>query len=251
MNQIAKFEKPRLIQPGSVILKCVDGRWKDRDGLDPANEMLVTGTAHGLQYWKNKELLDEIVERPGEPLPDPETLNAQIPKTEWGVDLNGEPQPPWRETWAAYLIDTASATEYTFINSTNGARIAVEQLERKLEVTQGLRGPNVRPRVKLDSRPMPIKRLNITKQRPEFVVLEWIDLTGSGEVLLGRSQQSPLQIEHKPEPTPAPPEKKPKPTSPKKKEVGKPVKPVTVSEEIDDGLPGDLAPPTNPRQAGS
>jgi hypothetical protein len=60
-----------------------------------------------------------------------------------------------------------------------------------------------------------------------------------------------LQIEHKPEPTPAPPEKKPKPTSPKKKEVGKPVKPVTVSEEIDDGLPGDLAPPTNPRRAGS
>jgi hypothetical protein len=98
---------------------------------------------------------------------------------------------------------------------------------------------------------MPIKRLNITKQRPEFVVLEWIDLTGSGEVLLGRSQQSPLQIEHKPESTPAPPEKKPKPTSPKKKEVGKPVKPVTVSEEIDDGLPGDLAPPTNPRRAGS
>src|SRR5262249_30360155 len=33
MNQVAKFNKPRLIPPGSVILKCVDGHWKDRDGL--------------------------------------------------------------------------------------------------------------------------------------------------------------------------------------------------------------------------
>src|SRR5262249_47948305 len=109
MNQVAKFNKPRLIPPGSVILKCVDGHWKDRDGLTPASEMLVTDTAHGLQCWKNTDLLDEIVEQPDEPLPNPGVLNAQVPEAEWGVDLNGEPQKPWRETWAAYLVDTVSA----------------------------------------------------------------------------------------------------------------------------------------------
>jgi hypothetical protein len=193
---------PRFIHPGSVILKCVDGRWSDRDGLTVASEMLVTGTAHGLQCFKNGELVGELLDRPGKrwTKEDAQELNAKIPEEEWGIGFNNEPQPPWRETWAVYLIDTVSATEYTFINSTMGAKVAVERLERKLEITQGLRGSNVRPRVKFESRPFPIKRLNVTKQRPEFTVLEWIDLTGDGEVLLGR-KQSPLQIEHKPEPT--------------------------------------------------
>jgi hypothetical protein len=246
MTQVFKFEKPRLIQPGSVILKCVDGHWKDRDGLIPPNEMLATGTARGLQCWKNNELLDEIVEQPGEPLPSADSLNDPIPEEEWGLDLNGQPQKPWRMTWAAYLVDPIGATRYTFINSTWGACRAVEALEGKMEIVQGLRGPNIRPRVKLDSRPQTIKSRGITKQRPEFTVLEWVDLTGNGEVLLGRGgARAALQIEHKPgvaEPAPA-----------KKKEktaVGKPVKPVSVAEEIDDGLPGDLAPPTNPLKAG-
>jgi hypothetical protein len=201
----------------------------DRDELDVPDEMLVTGTAHGLQCFKNNELIGELVDRPGKrwTKEDATRFNSDIPEEEWGVGFNGEPRPPWKETWAAYLVDTKSATEYVFINSTTGAKIAVERLQRKLEITQALRGSNVRPRVKLESRPMPIKSRGITKQRPEFTVVEWIDLTGDGEVLLGR-KPGPLQIEHKPESAPP-----------------KPVKPISVAEEINDDLPFDLGPPKN------
>jgi hypothetical protein len=233
-NQPTKFDNdPRFFLPGSVKLKCIDGRWMDGDDLPAPGEMLVTGTAHGLQAWQNGKQIGELLDRPDKRWTkyDAEELNAKIPEEEWGVDQNGQPQAPWKETWAAYLVDPGSATEYSFINSTRGQQIAIERLQRRMEITQALKGANVRPRVKLESRPMPIKRLGITKQRPELTVLEWIDLTGDGEVLLGR-KQAPLQIEHKPE--------EPTTAEPKLKKV----KPPTVSEEINDTLPGDLAPPT-------
>ena len=173
--------------------------------------------------WSAAKKWSPPLDRPGKRWTkyDAEELNAKIPEEEWGVGFNNEPQAPWRETWAVYLTDANSASEYTFINSTRGAAIAVERLERRMEITCALKGANIRPRVKLESRPMPIKRLGITKQRPEFTIVEWIDLTGDGEVLLGR-KQGPLQIEHTP------------PTT---------VQPPAVSEEINDDLPLDLATP--------
>jgi hypothetical protein len=231
MPEVTTPKTPGFLLPGSTILKCVDGRWADRDGLPVASEMLVTGTNHGLQAFKNGEWLGDLPDRPGKrwTKADAEALNAKIPEEEWGVDLNGEPQPPWRETWAVYLVDTASATEYTFINSTNGARIGVSILARRLEITRGLKGQNICDRVKLESRPMPVKKLGITKRRPEFTHLEWMDLTGDGEILLSSVRQilPPIlpQIEHKPTVEP--------------KKVGKSVK-VSVSEEINDDLPDNL-----------
>jgi len=254
MNQVTTSNKPRLILPGSVIAKCVDGRWSDRDGLPLPNELLATGTSRGLQCFKNGELLGEEVEQPGKPLPNPDVLNAQIPQEEWGIDqYSGNPQPPWRVTWAAYLVDPVSATRYTFLNSTWGAQLAVEGLEGRMEIVIGLRGPNIRAKVKLDSKPLPKTKRNITKQRPEFTVLDWVDLTGPSEILLqhgygGRQlwQLAPAtqakQIEHKPASAPATPKKQ--------KKIGKSVKPPTVSEEINDSLPEDLAPPVNPLKGG-
>jgi len=43
MVEVIKTDEPRFIRPGNVILKCVDGRWQDRDELPVAEEMLVTG----------------------------------------------------------------------------------------------------------------------------------------------------------------------------------------------------------------
>src|SRR5438552_2298478 len=115
MQEVSSNE-PRFILSGSVILKCVDGRWTDRDGLPVAGEMLATGTAHGLQCFKNGEFLGELLDRPGKEWTanDAKEFNAKIPEEEWGIDLNNEPQPPWRETWAVYLVDTVGAVEYTF-----------------------------------------------------------------------------------------------------------------------------------------
>jgi hypothetical protein len=224
MNQVAKRDKPRLIQ--GVILKCVDGRWTDGDGLAPPSEMLVIGITHALQCWgKEQDLLDTIIEEPDKSLPDPEALNAQIPVEEWGLGLDGKPRGPWQFNWVVYLLDVATASTYTYLNSTTGARIAVERLEDKLKWMRMLRGNDVTPIVRLESRPM---KTNFgPKMRPEFSIVEWRDLSVD--------LKPTAQIEHKTktasEPTPTAPKKKEKPT------VGKPVKPTTLAEEIDDGIP--------------
>jgi hypothetical protein len=243
MNDAVKRNKPRLIQ--GLLLKCVDGRWKDGDGLTPTCEMLAVATGRGVQCWKDKELLDEIVELPDEPLPDVDNLNSQIPRKEWGLGLDGQPRPPWALYWVAYLLDLESGQRYTFLNSTTGARIAVERLEDRMEVQRALRGPGVRPIVKLDARPM--KTAFGQKMRPDFPIVEWRDFGGDGGTLLripGRGGSGGGLIELKPEPVPAPS------TPTKSKKVGEPVKPVSIQEELDDDLPDNLKAPTNILKAG-
>jgi hypothetical protein len=223
-----------------VILKCVDGRWLDGDGLTPPSEMAVIGLTHALQCWgKDKDLLDTIIEQPGgEELPDVDALNIQIPEEEWGLGLDGKPRPPWQFNWVVYLLDPPSASIYTFLNSTTGARIAVERLEDRLKWMRTLRGNDVTPIVRLESRPMKTGYAGVIKQRPEFTVIEWRDLS---------AKHAAPQIEHKPE---AEAEAVAE-SAPKKAKVGKPVKPTTIAEEIDDDLPDDLkAPPKNILKAG-
>jgi hypothetical protein len=219
MNQVTKRDKPRLIQ--GVILKCVDGRWTDGDGLAPPSEMLVIGITHALQCWgKDKDLLDTIIEQPGEELPDVDALNAQIPEEEWGVGFDNKPRAPWAFNWVVYLLDPESASTYTFINSTAGARIATERLEDRIKWMRTLRGNDVAPIVQLKSRPMKTGHAGVVKQRPEFTVIEWRDLN---------VKPAAPQIEHKAETVAEP--------APKKVKVGKLVKPTTIAEEIDDGIP--------------
>jgi len=263
MANVTKHEKTRVIQ--GVILKCIDGRWTDGDSLTPPTEMLVIGITRALQCWgRDRDLLDVILEQPGKTLPDADELNEQIPASEWPPGLDGKPRRPWSLNWIAYLLDPATASTYTFINSTTGARVAVERLEDRIKWMRTLRGANVAPIVKLDSRPMKTKMG--VKQRPEFTVLEWRDLSGDGPNTLQLRSDSPSapQLEYRPESAPAQnPEigpdviKRVEPAAPpaakskKKAAVGKPVNPTTISEEIDDALPDDLAaPPINIRKAG-
>jgi hypothetical protein len=217
MNQVAKQNNPRLIQ--GVLLKCTDGRWLDGDGLVPPSEMLVIGITHALQCWgREQDLLDVIIEQPDKPLPDPEALNAQIPVEEWGEGFNGEPRAPWQFNWVVYLLDCENAGTYTFINSTRGAQFATERLEDRIKWMRMLRGNDVTPIVRLESRPT--KTNWGQKMRPEFTVIEWRDLS---------VKHATPQIEHKTEAAAEP--------TPKKVKVGKPVKPTTIQEELNDDLP--------------
>jgi hypothetical protein len=246
-NQISKVKK-RLLQ--STKAKCVDGRWTG-DDLPLPGVLLVTGFTHGLQCWKDGELLDEIDERDG-PLPDVGELNDQIPREEWSVGLNGEPEPPWRIVYVVYLVDPETAELYTFINSTWGAQIAYERLTNKLELMTRLRGAGVTALVKPDCRQMKTKFG--TKLRPEFTILEWRDL--------GEREKQPAQLppptdkdlagaaapvettkkETDDESPPRAPSNRPAaaakaPAEKKKVTVGKPVQPPTAAEELNDKIP--------------
>ena len=223
-NRLAKL-KSRLLQ--GIKAKCVDGRWS-ADDLSLPDTLLVVGTTHGLQCWKDGELLDELDERDG-PLSDPDELNAKIPQKEWEPGLDGKPKPPWALVYVVYLVDPESAELYTFINSTFGARLAYERLTGKLEMMARLRGAGVTALVKPDCRQMKTKVG--PKLRPEFTILEWREIEGAP----GIEQKATLQIEQQkpaPDSTAADPSKPAARTKP-----GKPVKPVTPQEELDDELP--------------
>jgi hypothetical protein len=207
MTKIVKREAPRLIQ--GVILRCIDGHWTDRDGLTPPGPLLALGTTRALQCWQDQHPVDTIIENPDESLPDVDALNEQIPMKEWEIDRHtNAPKPPWQLNYVVYLLNVDTADTYTFLNSTAGARIAVERLADKFKFMRAMRGPNVAPIVRLDSRPM--KTNYGQKIRPEFTVVEWRELGA-------QMQEATPQLEHK--------------------TVGTPVAPVTLAEELNDEIP--------------
>jgi hypothetical protein len=201
----------RVIQ--GEIVRCVDGRWSTRDGVEftPKTQMLALGTTQAVQCWQDRMPVDTIVAMPGEDLPDVAELNAKVPESEWEPGIDGKPRPPWVLQYIAYLLHPTNASLYTFINSTTGARIAVERLQDRVKWMRAMRGDNVVPLVELSTRAM--KTSFGTKQRPEFAVVEWRALGGGTSLV---EQTAAPAIEHKP---------------------GKPVKPVTISEEMNDALP--------------
>jgi hypothetical protein len=204
-------DKDRVIQ-GSII-RCVDGEWTDGDGepFPPDTPLLVLATTMALQHWKNKEPIETIMKQPGQPLPDVDELNKKIPKKEWEPGLDKTPRPPWGIQHICYLLNPRDAGLHTFINGTVGARIAVDRLKTKVVFMRRLRGANVVPLVKLDTKPMKTKFG--PKQRPEFTILEWRQL--------GSDASAMRTIEHHPDDC-----------------AGlDPVEPVTVEEEMDDYIP--------------
>jgi hypothetical protein len=229
MNTVVKRnEAARLIQ--GVILKCVDGRWTDADGLTPPAQLLALGTTRALQYWREQKVLDTVIETPGEPLPDATQLNEQIPQNEWEAGLDGKPRAPWQLNWAVYLLNVDTADTYTYLNSTTGARIAVERLADRFKWMRAMRGSNVMPIVKLDSRPM--KTSFGTKMRPEFSIVEWRELDAPSTHPAVAQTTAP-QIENKTTLRPTQTAAK----KPAKPSVGKPVKPVSQEEDMDDVIP--------------
>ena len=211
-------DEQRIIQ-GSII-RCVDGHWSDSDGVafPPETKLLALATAMALQHWKDKLPIETIIKKPGQPLPDLDELNAKIPKKQWEPGLDSKPRPPWVRQHIVYLLDPADAGLFTFINGTVGASIAVDRLKTKVVWMRQLRGANVVPVVKLDSKPMKTKFGQ--KQRPEFTIVEWRQLGGGG------LKDVSARIEHQP-----------RQQHPDDCAGLQPVEPVSIEEEMNDSIP--------------
>jgi hypothetical protein len=204
----------RLIR--GTIIRCVDGDWFDKEEtkFPLGTQLLALGMTQALQHWQDGTVIEPPIRKiPGQPLPDVEELNAQIPKSEWEESMNG-PREPWQHVYVVYLLEPKTGTIYTFINNTVGARIAYERLQDRVKWTRALRGEKVYPLVALDNKPM--KTQHGLKKRPEFTVIEFRDLGGG----------SPTTV----------PAIGPK-TGPSDQQVGKPVEPVTSAEAMDDEIP--------------
>jgi hypothetical protein len=189
----------RIIQ--GTLIRCVDGRWHDRDKLAVPSKLLALTTFTVVQRWRNQKPEPTIDGRVSS-LPDVGELNAEVPEVEWEKGIDGKPRPPWQRSEVVYLLDEATAQKFTFASGTVGAQIAVEELRDRVKWMRVLRGARVIPIVELANKPMKTRH-GVSKLRPHFKIAGWrgISLT---------SEATPL-IEH--------------------------VKPPTTAEELDDEIP--------------
>ena len=217
---------------GQILKWNETSGWCDRDGLRPPETMLAIALSEALQCWKNRKPVETIVDKP---LPDVNDLNEAVPRSEWELDLAGKPKGPWSHQVIVYLIDPTSGGFYTYLNSTIGARIVVEQLKEKVITMRALRGARVVPVVKLSHRPM--KTSFGIKHRPEFEVLDWRHWGGGGSAVSGPAtpQISGPTSESPPDTAPAPQAAK----APGGQTIAgmQSVKPVSTAEYVADEIP--------------
>ncbi len=168
----------RLIK--GTIARFTDGRWSDRDGMELPSVLLALAISEALQKWEHQKPTEVITDKP---LPDVNELNASVPRETWEAGLDGQPKPPWVHQHIVYLIDPGTGAFLTFVNSTIGARIAVEQLKESVIVTRHLRNSHVVPVVKPTSRPM--KTRFGQKMRPHFEIIGWRQAGSGGSAING------------------------------------------------------------------
>ena len=178
MSNLATYEEPDdgfhrgSLTTGSLnkgtYLKWTDsGGWIDRDGLTPPPGLLVLAVDTALQKWKDSR--PEVIR--DKPLPDPEKLNASIPKTQWEKGIDGQLRKPWSHIVIVYFVNPSTGEIYTYTSPTTGAHIAFDALCEAVVTMRALRGQRVMPVVNLSDRPM---KTNFgMRKRPHFEIIGW------------------------------------------------------------------------------
>jgi len=167
----------RLFQ--GVALKNVDGVWsKSKVTIPNGTVMFLPVTFFAVQHIEVSGIIheDNLIEKPGEPLPSDEDLkkwNAQIPEHLWQNDLNGGKRPPWHRAYGAYLIDPRSGALLTYLNDTNGAEFAIREAKGQIKRISASNRRHLCGVVELGMREVS-KRYN--KLGPSFDFVDWIEM---------------------------------------------------------------------------
>lgn len=130
------------------------------------------------QHWKNGVPVETIVYSDDREIPYIDDLNEPFPRDTWEEGPYG-PKPPWQRNYVIYLLDPLSGATYTAINSTIGQLRAFEALRDRISLTRRLVANMSRRVVKLSSAMM--KTRYGLKERPEFQVLRWHNLSPCAE----------------------------------------------------------------------
>jgi hypothetical protein len=220
--------------------------WIDRDGITPPSPLLVFAVDEALRMWKDNR--PTIIR--DKPLPDLEQLNAAIPQSEWEIGKDG-PRKPWEHIVIVRLVNFGTGEIYKYEAATIGAHIAYDALKEKVITMRALRGTRVMPVVNLDERPM--KTGHGLGRRPHFEIIGWKTPGEDSEAVPAKPAPQLSGPTVVPKETPAAPPTTPSPTSNPASYQAKPkppvnlagetiaamgdVKPVTMSEVLDDEVP--------------
>ena len=198
-----------------------EGHYEELDGtvFSGEDESLAYSTSRRLRRWVDKKP-EYLPPKLGELLQDTaDKLNAAIPMEQWPIGLTGQPEEPWKPVYAVHLLRIRDGALFVLEHDTTGQRICVGQFSEQVEVMRRLRG-DVLPIVRLSSKPMKTKFG--LRQRPHLEIVAWRQISGDGK-------PAP-QIE-----SPKPPKNRGSSAEPV--EIGKPIKPATTEEVLNDKIP--------------
>jgi hypothetical protein len=172
--------------PTASPIRGVNYKFKDGGYFAFAEEIDVHDQAYvvldrrvGWQKLAKDTPPEYLMQQPGEPRPP----QPHVEEKDWPLNLNGEPEHPWKLTHYLYLLNEKTGEIATFWSNTAGGNIAIGQLSDQVAFMRGMK-PGAMPVVALQSRDMPTQ-YGGTKPRPHFQILRWKmrDATASQQLL--------------------------------------------------------------------
>jgi hypothetical protein len=178
---------------GAKLLKFVQGDFITRESekIGPEREFITFGLIKAVQKFVNKQLVDTIIVAPHADFPDIEAMNEAVPKDEWGIGLNGQPQGPFTHMLILKFLDAKTFDRYAFVTNSQGGGVAVGDLTDKCKIARRINGPNVTAVVTCHSTRWPTK-FNPHGKRPDFRVERWMPLDRDRQ--LAKPTESPKSI---------------------------------------------------------
>jgi hypothetical protein len=195
-----------------IAFKFKDGSYYAYSDPFPTYDrtFVVIDTADGWQKLAEGMPPEYLMRQPGQVRPP----RPHVDEKDWPMDFNGRPAHPWKLTRYLYLLDTKTGEVSTFWSDTIGGKVAFDQLSQQVKVTRGAM-PGAVPVIALESALMPTQ-YGSKKPRPHFRIAGY-KLRGDigSQNLLTDETKTPFI------------------------EVQQP----SLADEMNDDLPGDLAPP--------
>jgi hypothetical protein len=197
--------------------------------------LVVTDIKRVVVKWgkdKSQGPLECIVLGAGEIFPDLKARNAATPREEWVHDYQGNLVGPWQRQRYVYLLDLdKTMARYTWIDGyTWGGTIALKELTRQIDDRRAWLGKLVFAKVLLRDTFMPTRYSKDGRQRPDLVIVDWIEPGVSPALLEDQSSSGQLPPA---EEKAAPPNEDTKTSAAKTAKEKKP----TTKELVDDEIP--------------
>jgi hypothetical protein len=194
-----EVDRPARSMQGDEKLKFVDPDWSAGNVPCNGRELIVYDKTYSIIRWKDDgsgpaEVTP--VER-GAPPPNLKEMNAKIPREEWRIGLNGQPEPPYQLQRCLEFLDPVSMERLSWPHNVTvmGSSRAAEELEGRIKITRRLRGEDVFPLVRLEHRHMPTQYNPRGRQRPYLAIVKWVRLGEHGIEYVDISTPVQAQLE--------------------------------------------------------
>jgi hypothetical protein len=147
-------------------------------------ELICYDKTYSVIRWKDDNSGPEEVIPVARDAPPPnlKEMNAKIPQSEWRIGLNSLPEPPYQLQRVLEFLDPTSMERLSWPHNVTviGSSRAADELEGRIKITRRLRGEDVYPLARLESRHMPTRYNPRGRQRPHLAIIKWVRLGEHG-----------------------------------------------------------------------